>query len=313
MGSHSIPFYATRSDLEQILAIVDAKGPPLSYVLDRVLYPEKVAIYKSLREFADLGIANDPQSTGNRNFCVLPSDSQIVFLSKKWKDGIMSVADLGKQPHLNFRPAGVLNDGVLIMSEVNVLSQDPNILKVFELFRKEIKRQSKMIRSVAVCSEAEKLLDKGWRLTSVANTIIKSELRRRSTAELRIDDYIAEICVDLKEGTIDSIEIISVLGSGFSFDALSIMDFEHQANARLIVNEPSRQSWFEKLLKSLRNLNLRLIDPNIRPPDISWGIIFRSAGKTRTIYLSFLGTRGIIEGKSIGCDGRLLKVVKSIS
>lgn len=305
MGSHRIQFYATRNDLEKIIVKVEAKAPALTYAV-KAEVAEEFQIFKSLLEIPNLGKANDSESIGNTSVCIFLAANQTFRLQ-------ITNSDIQREPHLYLRPAGVLNDGIMILGELNVLSNDPGILNVFELFRKEIRRQSVKIDSVVVCREAENLLDKGWTLTPSASTFRRSILRRPSAQELKLDEYVREICVDLKHGTIKSIEISSVLDREFSFEALSPDDFEKRANARLQANVQTEHMWFDKLLKSLRNLHIRSIDSNIRPPDICWGITFRSTNKTRTIYLSSLGTQGIIEGNSFSCDKRLLKIAKSIS
>lgn len=77
------------------------------------------------------------------------------------------------------------------------MTTDPTTLALFELFRREIKKQSTMVRSISVCKEAEHLLDEGWVLTDAANTVIKRQLKR--TTEKK----------KFEEGTLDWIDTIT--------------------------------------------------------------------------------------------------------
>lgn len=179
MATHRQQFYATKGDLEAILSFVEMKSRPLKFVPTGVFSNAQVNTLDTLIGHFELGIATSPESIGNRGYYVLEREHPVSMakIQNNAKDWYYKF-EIGDHNTVIFRPAGILEHGTLILSEVNVVSTDSATLALFELFRREIKKQSSMVQSTSVCKEAEQLLDDGWVLTDAANTVIKRQLKR---------------------------------------------------------------------------------------------------------------------------------------
>lgn len=172
-------FYASKGDLERLFREIDSKAPPLKFALCGTVPGDQVRVYDSLLQFSGLGKAISPVAVGNHCFYVVERDSKALTFDSNEQESVVT-PDIGSAVFL--RLGGVLKDGTLIQSEVSVQSVDPTILKIFDLISRAIIRQSTKIRATRVCAEAEKLLDDGWILTAMANTVKQRKLTRESTS-----------------------------------------------------------------------------------------------------------------------------------
>jgi hypothetical protein len=175
----SIHFFATRSDLEGVLAAVESQGP-LIYVMAGIFDAPNKKVLRSGLEIPNLGMT----TSGNQN------QQQWYLVAEGHRDvhaeeipqrhgGVHYAVDQRSNPQsVAFRPGGVFENRSVIAGQMGTSSCDPVSAALLNLFVREFRKQFKRIKSYYVGAEASELLDKGFRLTADTRSPLEYDLAR---------------------------------------------------------------------------------------------------------------------------------------
>ena len=168
-----IPFYAGVKDLESFVESIDANNS-LRYYLTRNYSKDEVqngiVAYDKGAMIPNLGWA----SAGSGNICdsflVCDRTSPMVLRTIHGNgDNWFSVDQLLNPDTIEFTPAGIWNDKIVISGRVATVSETTSAQALMRLFSKTIKHQFTRVKSYYVGPEALSLLKSGHRLTPAAN------------------------------------------------------------------------------------------------------------------------------------------------
>lgn len=179
MATNQQSFFATKADLERLLREVESERG-LQFVETGLFDSPSVEPIHSLLGTPNLG----QLSVGDHNqgpcYLVATGDSSVVVRSVPQRRGETKYAvDQQENPNtIVFRPSGAFGQECLIDGQVGTIYNNPNSLKLFQLFRNEMKRQFTKVNEFYVGKEAGELLDKGWRLTANVKSPTLYDLKR---------------------------------------------------------------------------------------------------------------------------------------
>ena len=133
-------FFATKEDLHKIIQKVE-QTIPLKYVMNHLYESEKFRIYHSFEEYEDFGI----NRSGDQSdlFFIFERNCRIVLKQvPQFEGGIKySLGQDSNKDSITFWPGGLYQDQFLIMSHIGTISNSPQSLKIFDIFKKAIKKQ----------------------------------------------------------------------------------------------------------------------------------------------------------------------------
>lgn len=180
MRGHQIHIFATKADLEELLRAIESQRE-LQFVRAGLFDVPVLNRVTTLFNDPNLGIALKGDNNHEARYLVADRKESISFETVPQHGGGTKYA-IGNQKFnpktIEFRPGGVFNEECMIDGRAATISDDEASLAIFKLFSKEIKRRLKRIQSFWVGAEAEKLLDKGWRLTTGVTTPPIYDLKR---------------------------------------------------------------------------------------------------------------------------------------
>lgn len=178
MPKNQLSFFATKSDTKLLFENVEKLS--LHFLLTGLFDSPNVALINSLLTISDFGKVSVGDINQTKTY--LASDRKNPFkvraVPQKHGDTKYAIDQLVNPKTIMFRPGGVLKEKSLIAGQIGTISDDPASLKLFDYFKKIIQHQFSKIKSFYVGVEAEKLLDKGWRLTANVETSTLYDLKR---------------------------------------------------------------------------------------------------------------------------------------
>ncbi|MDE6055103.1 MAG: hypothetical protein K2G55_15405 [Lachnospiraceae bacterium] len=136
----SLYFFATKEDLHKIIQKVE-QTIQLKYVTNDLYESTRPKIYWSFEEYEDIGVNKSGDQTDN--FFIFERNCEIVLRKVPQLGGGVRYSigqDLNKDS-IVFWPGGLYQDQFLIMSHIGTISKSPESLKIYDVFKKAIKKQ----------------------------------------------------------------------------------------------------------------------------------------------------------------------------
>ena len=172
-------FFAAKADLEALLRQIESERQ-LQFVETGLFDSPSIEPVNSLLGAPNLGYL--PVGDHNQGPCYLVASREISIYARpvpQRRGGTKYAVDQEQnRKTIAFRPSGAFGDNCLIDGQVGTISDDPSSLELFQLFRKEMRRQFSKVNEFYVGKEAGELLDKGWRLTANAKSPALYDLKR---------------------------------------------------------------------------------------------------------------------------------------
>ncbi|MGD9720803.1 MAG: hypothetical protein AB7O59_14025 [Pirellulales bacterium] len=165
--SRSLYFFATKQDVESLIAAVEAHRD-LLYVRAGMSDDVELVSFTSGLHLPGLGVA----TVGDWNrepWWLIVDRTQSVELRSvlQRRGGTRHAIDQILNPaSVAFEPGGLHCENVIIAGQVGTCTDDPTSKDLVNLFAREIRRHFKRIRSFFVGPQAEEMLDAGCRLTT---------------------------------------------------------------------------------------------------------------------------------------------------
>jgi hypothetical protein len=177
--SKSIHFFATRRDLESVIAAVESQRP-LQYVQAGMFDSPETKGFHSGLQIPNLGVAPSGDSNLEPFWLVTDSGTNVeIKIVPQRRGGTRYGIDPGLNPEsVVLWPGGVFEQSCVIAGQIGTAMLNPTALELVNLFAREIRRQFKRIKSFYVGPEAEQLLDSGYRLTIGVNTSRELDLSK---------------------------------------------------------------------------------------------------------------------------------------
>jgi hypothetical protein len=161
-------FYAVTEELKKTLENIESKEK-IKYVESGSIDTLERVCYYTYSEIPNLGISNNGNITGQHSYLVttVNNDFHITSIPQR-KGGIMYCADFSNNPSsITFTPSGEYMNCCLIYGMVWCYEKENELSQyLYKLFFDQFKKGFKSIKSFRVSTEAEKLLDKGFKLTA---------------------------------------------------------------------------------------------------------------------------------------------------
>lgn len=137
-------FFVTKEDLHKIIQNVE-QTISLKYVMDHLYDSTRFQIYHSFEQYEGFGMnrSGDHQTD---LFFIFERNCPIVLKQVPQFEGGIKYSlgqDLNKDS-ITFWPGGLYQDQFLIMSHIGTISNSPESLKLFDIFKKVIKKQCNM-------------------------------------------------------------------------------------------------------------------------------------------------------------------------
>ena len=179
MARNQRSFFATKADLKFLLQEVESERQ-LQFVETGLFDSPSIEPILSLHGVPNLGNLSVGDHNQGPCYLVAGQDISIVVRPVPQRRGDTKYAvDQQENPStIAFRPSGAFGDNCLIDGQIGTISDDPSSLELFQLFRKEMRRQFAKVNEFYVGREAGELLDKGWRLTANVKSPVIYDLKR---------------------------------------------------------------------------------------------------------------------------------------
>jgi len=160
--SRSTQFFATRSDLERILAIAESKKS-LQYV-KAGRFRELPAIVYRYGDIPNLGVAPHESSVLCDRYLVIAAGLNIQQRTISTSDDVFFDQLLNPNTIL-FNSGGLWKDNILLRGYIGTASADPDSLTLMRIFKSAVKMTCLVVNGNFVGNEAERLWRQGMRLT----------------------------------------------------------------------------------------------------------------------------------------------------
>jgi hypothetical protein len=173
---NQLSFFATADDLSSLLKAVES-AQPLQFTMTGMFDTSEVMQRESI---AGLGCATSGDANHEPAYLVSARGVPIEVRPVPQRSGGVKYAvdQIANPMTIAFRPGGVFDDTCLIAGQVGTVSRDPASLTLFRLFVAKVGDQFTRIKTFYVGEYAERLLDKGYRLTANAKSPALYDLRR---------------------------------------------------------------------------------------------------------------------------------------
>ena len=167
LRSRSIHYFAARTDLEAIFAIVEAKRP-LQYVRAGMFDTPESVILSSGLQIPHLGLAPSGINVAEPFWLVTNANVNVQIKSvPQRRGGIRYGIDPGLNPEsVVLWAGGVFENSAVIAGRIGTGVINPVSMELLNLFVRPIRRQFERIKSFYVGPEAERLFNAGYRLTT---------------------------------------------------------------------------------------------------------------------------------------------------
>lgn len=177
--SKTIHFFATKRDLESLLAAVESQRR-LQYVQSGMFDSPETVVVTSGLHIPNLGFAPSGDHNHEPWWLVMDPDAKISIESvPQRRGGTRYAIDQRLNPHtVSFSGGGVYQESCVIDGNVGTCTDDSTSIDLVNVFAREVRRQFKRIKSFYVGQEAEQLLDAGYRLTIGVNASREIDLSR---------------------------------------------------------------------------------------------------------------------------------------
>lgn len=165
--STSILFFATKRDLESLLAAIEVMKP-LRYTRTGLFPCREVSSANSFAEIPNLGAITSEDYIAGDSYLVTPASAQVAIREvTQDRGGKLFAVDQQANPHsVAFWPGGEFQSFAILAGQVGTLGEDPMSKEIVSLFAREIRQRFERIKSSFVGAEATRLLDAGYRLTT---------------------------------------------------------------------------------------------------------------------------------------------------
>ncbi len=177
--SKSVHFFATKRDLESLLAAVESQRH-LKYTQAGMFDTPETTTFASGLQIPNLGFAPSGESILEPFWLITDANAKVeVKVVPQRRGGIRYGVDNGLNPDsIIIWPGGVFENSCIIMGTIGTGLINLSSMELLNLFTREIRRQFKRIKSSFVGPEAEQLLDAGYRLTHGIGTAKECDLSR---------------------------------------------------------------------------------------------------------------------------------------
>lgn len=167
MKGHSVNFFATREDLEQVLGAIEARVG-IKYMLAGLHASREIPIYQSALEIPSLGMATADSSAACERYLVVPKQTNVAVRDVPQKAGGVryAVDQLMNQDAITLCPAGRRDEGAIISGVAGTTSETRKALEIFRLYRNHIRQAFTKRQSFYLGAEAMRLKREGFRLTT---------------------------------------------------------------------------------------------------------------------------------------------------
>ena len=180
MKRHQTHIFATRSDLEPGLQLIEAQRP-LKYVAlncyevnsgKSSVVPHKspqFEEYDSLLDVPSLGTNTTGDHISGDHYLILPRDREARFESViQDKGGIHYFVDQSLNPvSITFLPGGIYQNNNLICGHIGTVSKHPESIDLYKSFTKAVTKGFKKIGNYRVGPEARRLMNEGLRMVTI--------------------------------------------------------------------------------------------------------------------------------------------------
>ena len=175
----SVHFFATKRDLESLLTAVESRRR-VKYTQAGMFDAPEMTAFESGLQIPNLGRAPSGEHTLEPFWLVTDADAKVeVRAVPQRRGGTRYGIDPGSNPEsVVIWPGGVFEDSCIITGRVGTGVINSASMELFNLFAREIRRQFRQIKSFFVGSEAEQLLDAGYRLTHGVKATKECDLSR---------------------------------------------------------------------------------------------------------------------------------------
>lgn len=133
-------FFGTKEDLHKIIQNVE-QTISLQYVMNHLYDSTRFKIYHSFEQYEDFGINRSGDQADL--FFIFKRNCEIILKQVPQFEGGVKYSlgqDLNKDS-ITFWPGGLYQDQILIMSHIGTISDSSESLKIFDIFKKAIKKQ----------------------------------------------------------------------------------------------------------------------------------------------------------------------------
>jgi len=178
--SKSIHFYATKRDLEALLAAVESQRP-LKYVQAGMFDTPETNTRACALQIPNLGLAASGDNNLEPFWLITDTNAKVELkVVPQRRGGTRYGVDPGLNPEsVIFWPGGLFDKTCVIAGQIGTGMINPVSEDLLNLIAREIRRQFKRIKSFFVGPEAQRLLDAGYRLTTSVKSSKDYDLSRR--------------------------------------------------------------------------------------------------------------------------------------
>jgi hypothetical protein len=165
--SSSIRFFATKRDLEELIAAAESRRP-VKFVRSGVFDSSDLVTLTSGSQIPQLGYAPSGDHNHEPIWLVVNREEEIKIRPvEQRRGGVRYAVDQRDNPRsVTFSAGGVFEGSSVIDGSVSTCTDDSTSRELLNQFAREVRRRFKRIKSFFVGPEAEQLLDAGYRLTS---------------------------------------------------------------------------------------------------------------------------------------------------
>jgi hypothetical protein len=162
-----------------IVEVIESKAD-IKYVLAEYYKSSSPTVFKSAKDIPSFGIVKKGDINFIDDYLVFYKTEKVNMEKVKRNDGtiVYPVHQGNNEKSICLRFGGIYKKEAMIAGRVATISKDPNSLSLLKLFSAEIRKRFKKVKSFYIGNEAEKLLDKGYRLTTSVQSPKEYDLAR---------------------------------------------------------------------------------------------------------------------------------------
>jgi hypothetical protein len=172
-----VQFYATTSDLLQVLTEVEQKAE-VQYIQTGNNTHSEVLRYIRGLDIPNLGIADHQTGSVCRAFLVMLAKRRLNIETFRGSDGLArySIDQMANDDSVVLTPAGLWANSILLGGEVATLSSSSDAVLLMKAFRSAIRRRFSVAGTQWIGPEATSLWASGYRLTISAQSPLEYDL-----------------------------------------------------------------------------------------------------------------------------------------
>ncbi|UKB82570.1 hypothetical protein LF887_16320 [Chryseobacterium sp. MEBOG06] len=165
MNSKQVLFFATKSDIEQIIISIETSYP-IKYYEMGLFDIESDKYFNTVLEVPDFGVAKSGDWNRDLRLMAIPKNLPMIIRPVNQRKGGIKYAIDPILNHISicFQFGGIYKEGILLAGTCFTTNLNDFSLQVFKDFSSKIKKSFKKIDMFYVGPEAEEKLREGWRL-----------------------------------------------------------------------------------------------------------------------------------------------------